>query len=115
MKLLFKLILNVFTLLIVAYIIPGFEFDGLWATVVAAVVMGAVNTFIRPILQILFIPLTIVTLGVTAFLINVVLLWGVSFIVPGFDISSFMTAVWASIALTLIGLFLNKLGNDKKR
>jgi putative membrane protein len=50
MKLLFKLILNVFTLLIVAYIIPGFEFDGLWATVVAAVVMGAVNTFIRPIL-----------------------------------------------------------------
>ena len=115
MKLLAKLLLNVFTLLIVAYIIPGFEFSGLWATVVAAVVMGVVNTFIRPVLQILFIPLTIVTLGVTAFLINVVLLWGVSFIVPGFTITSFMTAVWASIALTLISLFLHKLGDERKK
>ena len=114
MRLLAKLLLNVFTLLIVAYIIPGFEFSGLWATVVAAVVMGAVNTFIRPVLQILFIPLTIVTLGITAFLINVVLLWGVSFIVPGFTITSFMTAVWASIALTLISLFLHKLGDDRR-
>jgi putative membrane protein len=75
--------------------------------------MGVVNTFIRPVLQILFIPLSIVTLGITAFLINVVLLWGVSYIVPGFYISTFVTAVWASIAMTLISLFLHKLSEDK--
>lgn len=111
MKLLIKLALNVFTLLIVSYLVPGFEFVGIWATVVAAVVMGVVNTFIKPVLQIIFLPLSIVTLGIAAFLINVVLLWGVSFVVPGFEIESFFTAVIASIVLTLVSIFLHKLAD----
>lgn len=114
MKLLIKLALNVFTLLIVSYLVPGFYFEGIWATVVAAVVIGIVNTFIKPVLQIVFIPLTIITLGVAAFLINVFLLWGVSFIVPGFEIDGFMSAVIGSIVLALVSLFLNKLAEDKK-
>ncbi len=114
MKLLIKIALNVFALLIVSYLIPGFSFDGLWATVVAAVVIGVVNTYVRPILQIIFIPLTIITLGISAFLINVVLLWGTSFLVPGFEISSFTTAVISSIFLSLTSMFLHKLGEDKK-
>ena len=115
MKLILKLALNTFTLLIVSYIIPGFEFESLWATVVAAVVMGVVNTFIRPVLQIIFIPLSIITFGIAAFLINVTLLWGVSFVVPGFEIESFMTAVIASITLTLVSWFLHKLAEDKDK
>lgn len=114
MKLIIKLALNVFTLLIVAYLVPGFYFVGLWAAVVAAVVIGVVNTFIKPVLQIIFIPLTIITFGITAFLINVVLLWAVSFIVPGFEIENFMTAVIASIVLALVSLFLHKLSEEKK-
>ena len=114
MKLLVKLTLNVFTLLIVSYLVPGFFFDSLWATVVTAVVIGVVNTFIKPVLQIIFIPLSIITFGITAFLINVVLLWGISFVVPGFQIDSFFTAVIASIVLALISLFLNKLSESKK-
>jgi len=61
LKAIIKLALNIFTLLIVAYLVPGFRFVDFWAVVVAAVVIGVVNTFIRPILQIIFIPLTIVT------------------------------------------------------
>jgi len=114
MKLIIKLTLNVFTLLIVSYLVPGFVFDSLWATIVTAVVIGVVNTFIKPVLQIIFLPLSIVTLGITAFLINVVLLWGVSFVVPGFEIENFMTAVIASIVLALVGIFLHKLAEDKK-
>lgn len=113
MKLLIKLALNVFSLLVVAYLVPGFSFTDIWTTVVAAIAIGVVNTFIKPILQILFIPLTIVTLGITAFIINVLLLWGVSFIVPGFVIESFLTAVIASIVLSLVSMFLNKLSEDK--
>src|SRR3989344_4455527 len=113
-KFLLKLLLNFFTLLIVSYLVPGFYFEGIWATVVTAVVFGVVNTFVKPVLQILFLPLSIVTLGITAFLINVVLLWGVSFVVPGFEITNFMTAVIASIALTLVSIFLNKLAEEKK-
>jgi putative membrane protein len=115
MKFLITLALNVFTLLIVSYLVPGFEFDTLWATVVAAVVIGIVNTFIKPVLQIIFIPLSILTFGITAFLINVVLLWGVSFVVPGFNITSFLTAVIASIVLSLVTMFLNKLAENKKK
>jgi len=115
MKLLITLILNIFSLLIVSYIIPGFVFDTFWDTIVAAVLIGVVNTFIKPVLQIIFIPLTIITFGITAFLINVVLLWGVSFIVPGFTIEGFMTAVVASIALSLISMFLGKLAENKKK
>lgn len=114
MKLLITLALNIFALLVVSYLVPGFTFDDIWATVVTAVVIGVVNTFIKPILQIIFIPLSIVTFGITAFLINVVLLWGVSFVVPGFHIQNFLTAVIASIVLSLVSLFLHKLAQTKK-
>ena len=59
MKLIIKLALNLFTLLIVAYVVPGFEFIDIWATVVTAVIMGVVNTFVKPVLQIVFLPLSI--------------------------------------------------------
>jgi len=114
MKIVIRLALNVFTLLVVAYLIPGFEFVDLWAAVVAAVVIGVVNTFIKPVLQIIFIPLSIITFGITAFLINVVLLWGVSFVVAGFEIENFLTAVIASIVLSLVTMFLHKLSEEKK-
>lgn len=114
MKLLIRLTLNVFTLLIVSYLVPGFEFTGLWATIVAAVVIGVINTFIKPVLQIIFIPLTIITFGITAFLINVVLLWATSFVVPGFEIASFTTAIIGSIVLSLVSMFLHKLGEEKR-
>jgi len=113
-KFLMKILINVFALLVVSYLVPGFYFANLWAAVVTAVVIGVVNTYIRPILQILFLPLSIVTVGVTAFLINVVLLWGVSFFVPGFDIDSFLTAVISSLILALVSTFLHKLTEVKK-
>lgn len=114
MKFLIKIALNVFALFVVGYLVPGFYFSDFTATLVAAVVIGVVNTFIKPVLQIIFIPLTIITLGVSAFLINVFLLWGVSFVVPGFEIDGFMSAVIGSLVLSLVSLFLNKLAEDKK-
>ena len=115
MKLLITLILNFIALLVVSYLIPGFKFESLWSTIVTAIVLGVVNTFIKPVLQIIFIPLSIVTFGITAILINVVLLWGVSFMVPGFEIDNFWTAVIASIVLWLVSMFLHKLADDKER
>ncbi len=111
MRIFIKLAINVLALLIVAYLVPGFNIINLWTAVVTAVVFGIVNTIIKPILQILFIPLTIITLGISAFLINVLLLWGVSYAVPGFEIESFLTAVIASILLSLVSWFLNRLAD----
>ena len=115
MKLLVKLLLNIIALWVVSFLVPEFTFDSTQALLVTAIVVGVVNTFIKPVLQIIFIPLSIVTFGVTAFLINVVLLWGVSFVVPGFEIDSFWTAVIASIVLSLVSMFLHKLSENKEK
>ncbi|HEX6977406.1 MAG TPA: phage holin family protein [Patescibacteria group bacterium] len=112
MKLVMKLAINVFALLVVAYIVPGFNLDNLTSAIVAAVVIGVVNTFIKPILQLIALPISLLTFGIAAFLINVALLWAVSLIVPGFTISSFATAIIASIALSLISWFLHKLARE---
>ena len=112
MKLIVQLFLNIFALWVVSYLVPGFTFESTQALIVTAVVIGVVNTFIKPILQIVFIPLTVITFGIAAFLINVVLLWGVSFVVPGFEIDSFLTAVIASIALAWVSWFLQRLAKD---
>ncbi len=112
MKLLIRLGINVFALIVVAEIIPGFTFATLWDAVVAAVVIGVMNTFLRPVLQIIALPITILTFGIAAFLINVALLWLTHMIVPGFTIASFMTAIIASILLSLISWFLHTLAAD---
>src|SRR3989304_1526183 len=112
MKLVIRLAINVFALFIVAYIVPGFHLANITATIVAAVVIGIVNTFIRPIFQLIALPISIITFGLAAFFINVLLLWTVSKVVPGFSITSFTTAAVASIVLSLTSWFLNKLATE---
>ena len=112
MKLIVRLAINVLALLVVEYLVPGFELASYQAAIVAAVVIGVVNTFIRPILQLVALPISIVTLGISAFLINVMLLWLVAYFVPGFEITSFTTAIIASILLSLVSWFLNRLASD---
>lgn len=112
MNLIVRLAINVFALWVVAYLVPGFILSDLRATLVAAVVIGVVNTFIKPIVQLIALPLSVVTFGITAFLINVLLLWATSKFVPGFEIASFTTAIIASIVLSLTSWFLNRLASD---
>lgn len=105
------LVINVFALLVVEYLIPGFVLEGVRAAVVAAVVIGVVNTFIRPVVQIVALPISILTLGIFAFIVNVLLLMGVAYVVPGFTITNFLTAAVASIVLALTSSFLHKLAS----
>lgn len=103
------MIVYVVALLVVDYLIPGFRLVSLEATLVAAVVIGVINTFIRPVIQVLALPFSIVTLGIAAFLINVGLLMLAAAIVPGFEIDGFLSAAVASILLALVNAFLHKL------
>lgn len=111
MQLLARLLVNALALWVVDYIVPGLRFANLQSLFVSAVVIGVVNTFIRPILQVIALPITLITFGVGAILINVLLLWLVSFIVPGFYIDTFLTAVVASLLLSLVSWFLHHLAN----
>jgi putative membrane protein len=112
MKLILRLAINVAALLVVEYVLPGFHLATIWTAVVAAIVIGVVNTFIRPILQLIALPISILTFGIAALLINVLLLWGTSKIVPGFVIANFWTAFFASILLSLVSWFMHTLASD---
>src|SRR5512141_1352529 len=112
MKLIVRLAINVLALYVVEYLVPGFHLATIWTGVVAAVVIGIVNTFVRPILQLIALPISILTFGIASFLINVLLLYMVSMIVPGFLIVNFGTAIIASIVLSLVSWFLHKLASD---
>ena len=76
---------------------------------VVSLVLGAVNTFIKPLLVLLTLPLTIVTLGIFILVINGVLVLLVGSIVPGFHVQSFLSAVLFSIVVSIISSLLSKL------
>ena len=111
MRLIMRLAINVFALFVVEYLVPGFHLASFSAAVVAAIVIGIVNTFIKPILQLIALPISLLTFGLTAFFINVGLLYLTSKIVPGFVIANFTTAIIASIVLTLTSWFLHRLSS----
>jgi putative membrane protein len=106
-----RLAVNVFALYVVDYLVPGFSLAGFWTAVVAAVVIGIINTFIKPIVQLIALPVSIITFGIVAFLINVLLLWLAASVVPGFTIDTFLTAVIASLVLSLVSWFLHSLAS----
>lgn len=111
MKLLVRIGVNMLALVVVAYIIPGFVIEDFLALLISAIVIGVINTFIRPIIQILALPISIITFGLFALIINTGLLWFASWIVPGFGIDSFLTAFVSSILLSLTSWFLGKIAD----
>ncbi len=113
-KLIGRLLINIFALFVVSYLVPGFTFTEPSAIVVASVVIGVINTFIRPILQLIALPITLVTFGIFALVINVFLLMLASWIVPGFEIDGLITAFIASILLSLVSWFLSRLTKDSE-
>lgn len=108
LNLLGNLLVYVFALVVVDYLIAGFDFADARATVVAAIVIGVINTYLRPLAQFIAFPLSLLTLGIAAFVVNVLLLMLAALIVPGFEISGFIPAALASILLSLISSFLHR-------
>jgi putative membrane protein len=106
------LIITVISLMIVDYLLPGLQIIDLRAAVISAIVIGVINTFIRPLAQFIAFPLTILTLGIAAFFVNVAMLYLAAYVVPGFTIDSFITALIASIVLSLVTAFLNKIARE---
>lgn len=107
MKMLFRWIINAAALLLVAYLIPGFEVSGVVIALLAALILGLVNALVRPLLVILTLPLTVVTLGLFLLVINALMLWLASSMLPGFSIDSFFAAVYGALVLWVVGLLTN--------
>jgi putative membrane protein len=91
-------------LLITANIVPGFFVQNFVAALVAVLIIGLVNAFIRPILSILAFPITLITFGLFTFVVNALTLWLASNLTPGygFAIQGFLPALIGSIVLTIV-------------
>lgn len=91
-------------------IVPGIAISGGWITLLlVSLVWSVVVTVIRPVLQLLTLPLTIVTLGLFSFVLNALLFWGMELIVPGFDVDGFIPALLGAIVLSLISWLIQKV------
>jgi len=95
--------------LITAYILPGVHVENYLVALIVAVVLGIVNTLVRPILVFFTLPVTILTLGLFIFVINALLIMLVSNLVPGFTVKSFWWALAFSLVMSVVSGFLNSL------
>ena len=102
MRFLLVWILDALALLIVAYLFPGVQVDDWKAAAIAVLVFGLVNALVKPILIILTLPVTVVTLGLFLLVINALLFWGVAYVVPGFAVSGFWAALLGAVLYSLI-------------
>ena len=109
MRLVLVWLVNVLALLAVACLIPSVSIASPAAALFAALVLGLVNAIIRPVLVLLTLPVTVLTLGLFIFVINGLLFWGVGSLVPGFDVAGFWSGVLGAIAFSLVSWLLSAL------
>jgi|SRR5512134_2257456 putative membrane protein len=114
MRLILVWILSAIALLVVAYLYPGVQVQDWKAAAIAALVLGLVNTLVKPILVILTLPVTILTLGLFLLVINALCFWFVANLVPGFHVTGFWAAMLGAILYSLITWALAQMLPEKK-
>jgi putative membrane protein len=100
-------LVNALAIVITAYLLPGVRLSGFGAALVTALVLGLVNTFIKPVLLLLTLPLNILTLGLLTFVINALLIMLTSALVKGFSVAGFWWALLFSLVLSIVNYLLN--------
>lgn len=114
LKLLLVWVLHALALMGVAYLLPGVVVHGFVAALWAALLLGLVNTIVRPILTLLTLPLTVLTLGLFLFVLNGLLFYWVGDLLQGFEVNGFWWAVLASLLYSLFSTFLTGVAFQPK-
>jgi len=102
-------ILNAVALLIVAYILPGISVASFWSALIAALVLGLMNTLVKPVLVFLTLPITIVTLGLFLLVLNALVLWFAGSILKGFHVAGFWWALAGAFIYSVISGLLSRV------
>ncbi len=91
-------------------LVPGISISGGWMTILlVALVWSVITMVIRPVLQILTLPITVLTIGLFAFVLNAVLFWAMELVVPGFDVQGFIPALLGAVVLSIANWFIQKV------
>ncbi|MDQ8032806.1 hypothetical protein CEG14_24560 [Bordetella genomosp. 1] len=109
MALILVWILNAVALLAVAYLLPGIQLASFGSALIAALVLGLLNMLVKPVLVLLTLPITIVTLGLFLIVLNALLFWFAGSVLRGFQVNGFWWAVGGAILYSIISGLLTKL------
>ena len=107
MRLLLKWLLSALALLAVTHLYSGVQVDSFGSALIAAFVIGLFNAVLRPVLVILTLPVTIVTVGLFLFVINALMFWSAAGVLGGFHVSGFGAALLGSLLYSLIGVVID--------
>ena len=115
MRWLLHWIVNAVVLLIVSHFVSGFNISGLMSAMFAVVIIGFVNATLGLFLKVATFPLSIITLGLFVFIVDALVLWFSSKLVPGFSVTGFKPCFIAALVLALIQMLLGFLGSNAKQ
>lgn len=104
-----RLIIMAFVILGIAHCIPGIDVSNFWAAVFFALILGVFNAVVRPLLLILTLPISILTIGLFALVINALTFWMAGTFSIGVEVSSFSGAFWGGVIVWITSAFLNRL------
>jgi putative membrane protein len=102
-------LVNTLALIAVAYLMPSITVSSFGAALIAALVLGLVNAIVRPVLVLLTLPVTILTLGLFIFVLNGLLFWMVASGLEGFHVAGFWSGVFGAILFSLVSWLLSAL------
>lgn len=106
LKLIAKWLLSASALLFVAYVYSGVEVKTFGSAMLAALVIGLLNAVVRPVLVVLTLPVTVLTLGLFLFVINAIVFWAAAGILDGFGVRDFWAALLGSLIYTALGIVI---------
>ena len=108
-------LVNALALLALPYLVPSVQVESFFTALVAALILGSLNTLIRPLLVLLTLPVTVLTLGLFIFVINALLFWFVASFVKGFSVAGFWSAFFGAIVYALISWAASALVFGERR
>lgn len=106
MKLVLKWVLGACALLLVATLYSGVQVESFTSALLAAVVIGLLNTLVRPVLFLLTLPVTLLTVGLFLFVLNGLMFWAAANMLSGLHVDGFWAAVWAAILYSILGMLI---------
>ena len=109
MKIITRILVTALALLITARLITGIDVEGIYPAIIAALILGILNVVVKPILVILTLPVTIVTLGLFMFVINAGLFMFTASFIQGFSVSGFWIALLGSLIVSVISAIVNNI------
>ena len=109
MRFLARLVLNGLAIIIAAWLLPGIHISSPLSALLAGVILGFVNAIVRPVLFFLTLPLTLLTLGLFIFILNAICFGLTAWLVPGFSVDGFFSAVFGALLVSVVSWILNGL------